>query len=365
MKSLVIALCVWLTMGHVQAKDIVDTARASGQFTTLLTALSATGLDRSLSKSGPFTVFAPTDEAFAQLPAGTLETLLANPELLKKILLYHVVSGATPFADLKDGSTLTSLHGHNLAVFINSKTTLVGGAKVVARDIIATNGIIHVIDSVLIPSARSTASIKRDLVTLAQSFQGLGDPDFSRQIALQKLVSELLSLTAVAPVSERLSELKTCWQQVWGPYDYRNNRRGVDPLLKPDEIYQCVFDGHYYNVNRQFKNGNPDLPRITLLRGRYHISAKEPNDLVARFTNLYSVKNDTTQVANIYDLAPLAEKGKLRDRLRTLPQFLVRLLFGGGTLREIYTDKDIRILLGSNKGAFKNSYLYIMTRVPQ
>jgi len=131
-------------------KNIVQTARQAGTFTTLIAALKATDLVGTLSGQGPFTVFAPTDEAFAKLPAGTVEALLKDPAALKQILLYHVVAGEVPASQVVATPSLLTVQGGSLTV-----TTLggvkVNDANVTATDIPARNGIIHVIDTVLIP----------------------------------------------------------------------------------------------------------------------------------------------------------------------------------------------------------------------
>jgi uncharacterized surface protein with fasciclin (FAS1) repeats len=133
-------------------KNIVQTAREAGSFNTLLAAVEATDLVGTLSGQGkgPFTVFAPTDEAFAKLPAGTLDALLADPAALKRILLYHVVKGTVPASDVVASSSLETLNGARLTVS-TAGGVKVDGANVVATDIRARNGIIHVIDTVLIP----------------------------------------------------------------------------------------------------------------------------------------------------------------------------------------------------------------------
>jgi uncharacterized surface protein with fasciclin (FAS1) repeats len=363
MKQLFLVLYLILIVGRVSAHDILDTARANGNFNTLLTALDVTGLDKALDGEGPFTVFAPTDEAFAKLPAGTLSVLLANPELLKGILLYHVGAGRFTSKQLFEAGGLETLVSKKVPFTKGGQATLVGGAKLIKGDIKTSNGNIHVIDAVLVPSQRSAQVIKQEILTLARSFKGQGDPDFSRQTQLEKLVMELLSVNSMAPVSERLKLLQTCWYQEWGPYDYRGNDRGVDNTIGSDEIYQCVFDGHYYNVSRQYRHGDRSRPYIGLLRGRYKLNKSDKNALDVRFTSIFSVKNKTQQAANIWELPPFAEAGKLENRLRSLPSIFVKLFFGGGSLRELYTDSDMRILFGSNNDQFKNPYLYIMTRV--
>ena len=141
-----------LTLGmafSVQAKDIVDTAVAAGSFKTLATALGAAGLVDTLKGKGPFTVFAPTDEAFAKIPKADLDALLKDKAKLTAVLTYHVVPGKVMAADVKAGKVKT-VQGSELTV-----TTMGGvqvdGAKVVKTDISADNGVIHVIDTVVIP----------------------------------------------------------------------------------------------------------------------------------------------------------------------------------------------------------------------
>jgi uncharacterized surface protein with fasciclin (FAS1) repeats len=130
--------------------DIIDVAREAGSFTTLLAAIDAAGLTATLAGEGPFTVFAPTDEAFAALPAGTVEGLLADPEALTAVLTYHVVSGKAVAADVTGLDSVTTLQGGSLAVSATDGVKI-GGASVVAADVMASNGVIHVIDTVLIP----------------------------------------------------------------------------------------------------------------------------------------------------------------------------------------------------------------------
>lgn len=134
------------------AKDIVDTAVAAGSFKTLAAALKAGGLIEALKGPGPFTVFAPTDEAFAKLPKGTVETLLKpeNKEKLVAILKYHVVSGKVMAADVVKVKEAKTLLGQ--AVMVNAADGVkINDAKVVKADIAASNGVIHVIDTVLLP----------------------------------------------------------------------------------------------------------------------------------------------------------------------------------------------------------------------
>jgi len=135
--------------------DIIDTAVAAGSFKTLAAAVTAAGLVETLKGTGPFTVFAPTDEAFAKLPAGTVESLLADIPKLKAILTYHVVSGKVMAADVMtmDGKTAATVNGASLAISTVGGVKLNATTNVVKTDIECTNGVIHVIDSVLLPAA--------------------------------------------------------------------------------------------------------------------------------------------------------------------------------------------------------------------
>jgi uncharacterized surface protein with fasciclin (FAS1) repeats len=135
-------------------KDIIDTAVAAGSFKTLATALQAAGLADTLKGKGPFTVFAPTDEAFSKLPAGAVESLLKpeNKEKLKAILLYHVVSGDVTAAQVVKLSSAKTINGQDLRLTVNDGTVKVNDATVVKADVLTSNGVIHVIDTVLIPS---------------------------------------------------------------------------------------------------------------------------------------------------------------------------------------------------------------------
>ena len=163
MKSVVRAIGLVVIVGVVavlparaQNKDIVDTAVAAGSFKTLAKALEAAGLVQTLKGSGPFTVFAPTDEAFAKLPAGTLENLL-KPEQqaeLRRILTYHVVSGKVMAADVVKMTSAKAVSGDTITVMTRDGRVHVDKASVVKTDIAASNGVIHVIDAVILPSRK-------------------------------------------------------------------------------------------------------------------------------------------------------------------------------------------------------------------
>ena len=140
-----------LSAGH--SKDIVDTAAEAGSFTTLLAAAEAAGLVETLKGDGPFTVFAPTDDAFAALPEGTVDTLLMpeNKDQLTAILTYHVVPGKVMSTDLSDGMMAETVQGQEITVSLGD-SVMIDDATVVTPDIEASNGVIHVIDSVIMPS---------------------------------------------------------------------------------------------------------------------------------------------------------------------------------------------------------------------
>ena len=134
-------------------KDIVDTAVSAGSFNTLVAAVQAAGLVEILKGEGPYTVFAPTDEAFAKLPDGTVEDLLKpeNKDKLVSILTYHVVPGKVMSADVMELSEAETVQGENLDISVKDGVVLIDNAKVIKPDIIASNGVIHVIDMVVIP----------------------------------------------------------------------------------------------------------------------------------------------------------------------------------------------------------------------
>ena len=142
------ALMAVTSISH--AADIVDTAISAGQFNTLVTALKAANLVDTLKQKGPYTVFAPTDAAFAKLPAGALDALLKDKDKLNAVLTYHVVPGKVMAADVKPGAVKT-VQGQSLTVSNKGGAVMVDDAKVVKTDIAASNGVIHVIDTVLMP----------------------------------------------------------------------------------------------------------------------------------------------------------------------------------------------------------------------
>lgn len=152
-RTLFATTAVALSLGAAaQAQTIVDIAAGNPDFSTLVTAVTAAGLVETLSGPGPFTVFAPTNAAFAALPAGTVEGLLADIPALTGVLTYHVVPGAVMASALTEGMTATTVNGADVT-FTLANGAQINGANIVTTDIVASNGVIHVIDAVILPPA--------------------------------------------------------------------------------------------------------------------------------------------------------------------------------------------------------------------
>lgn len=205
---------------------------------------------------------------------------------------------------------------------------------------------------------RDKELIKEDILALARRYLGQGDADFSKQEKINILVNELLDSAPQPPVKKRLSLLYGPWKQVWGPYDYRNKNRGIDPSVTVDEIYQVVFEGgYYYNVNPNKENG-----KIGLLRGEYKLASDDSDFLNVHFTAFPATKTRPNDLP-LWELPKLAEAGTLPDETHVVPKWIVRLFFGGGALREVYTDDTMRITYGAKSIENRdNEFIYIMTR---
>ena len=147
-----LAISMFAAAGHHgMKKDIVDTAVAAGDFSTLVTAVKAAGLVETLKGEGPFTVFAPTDAAFEKVPTDTLNALLADKAALANVLTYHVVAGNVMAADVVKLTSAVTVQGQAVSIEVKDGKVYVDGAQVVATDIKASNGVIHVIDAVILP----------------------------------------------------------------------------------------------------------------------------------------------------------------------------------------------------------------------
>lgn len=151
--SALFLLMFTIHQSQAQSKDIVDLAAGNENLSTLVAAVKAGGLVETLKSDGPFTVFAPTNEAFAALPEGTLEMLLMpeNKDKLVAILTYHVVAGKVMSSDLSNGQKAKTVQGESVMVDISYGNVKIGGAKVIGADVAASNGVVHVIDKVILP----------------------------------------------------------------------------------------------------------------------------------------------------------------------------------------------------------------------
>ena len=149
--ALALAVCFSVQAKAQDKKDIVDTAVAAGSFNTLVTAVKAAGLVETLKSAGPFTVFAPTDEAFAKVPKAKLDALLNDKEALKKVLLYHVVAGNVGSAQVVKLKSAKTVNGQEAKITVKGGKVMVDNATVVKTDIATSNGTIHVIDTVILP----------------------------------------------------------------------------------------------------------------------------------------------------------------------------------------------------------------------
>ena len=188
-----------------ESKTIVDIAVEDGRFTTLVAALQTTYLDVTLSGSGPFTVFAPTDDAFAKLPEGTVESLLETIPELRNILLYHVVSGNVLAADVVSLESAETLQGQNISISVMGNVVKINDAQVIITDIQGSNGTIHVIDTVLLPEAEEES---KTIVDIA-----VEDGRFTTLVAalqaadLDTVLSEDGPFTVFAPTDDAFAKL--------------------------------------------------------------------------------------------------------------------------------------------------------------
>ena len=217
------------TIANTKAADIVDTAVSAGKFKTLATALGAADLVGALKGDGPFTVFAPTDEAFAKLPAGTVETLLKpeNKSKLAGILTYHVVPGSVMAKQVVGLSGAKSLNGQQIDIKVDGSTVMVDGAKVVTTDIQCDNGVIHIIDSVILPADKNiveTASAAGTFKTLIAAAKAAG---------LAGAFTGKDDLTVFAPTDEAFAKLPA---------------GTVESLLKPENKQKLVDILKYHVV---------------------------------------------------------------------------------------------------------------------
>jgi len=205
-------------------------------------------------------------------------------------------------------------------------------------------------------------AVKAELLAVAESHKGKGDPDLAIQHQLDPYVDRLVELNPQAPIAQRKDLLVGKWTQVWGPYNYDDTKgRGVDPTVDVDNIYQIVFpDGYFYNVGHMFKtDAQKETKYTTLMRGEYTIL--DNNSMDVAFKELHKINRTPTPPLHYTDLPPLAEMNTLEGEQKILWDWLVRLLIGGGRLEEVYTDDTLRLAYGSSND--QASYLYVLKRV--
>jgi uncharacterized surface protein with fasciclin (FAS1) repeats len=224
------AVMISLDQTSRDGKTIVETAIEAGSFNTLVAAVKAAGLVEALSGKGPFTVFAPTDDAFAKLPKGTVENLLKpeNKDQLVAILKYHVVAGKIPAKDAMKASFAPTLQGQRIAISVNDKKVMIDGATVISPDVMCSNGIIHVIDSVILPASKN----------LAETAIGAGS--FKTLVAAAKAAGLVDALVGPGPLT------------VFAPTDaaFAKLPEGtVANLLKPENKAQLVAILKYHIVS--------------------------------------------------------------------------------------------------------------------
>jgi uncharacterized surface protein with fasciclin (FAS1) repeats len=220
-----------VTTAHVKSDDIVDTAVAAGSFKTLAAALKAAGLVETLKGKGPFTVFAPTDEAFAKLPKGTVENLLKpeNKDQLIAVLTYHVVAGNVGSKEVVKLDSAKTVQGQSVAIKVDGGKVMVDNATVVKTDIACSNGVIHVIDSVILPKAAPSDIV--DTAVAAGSFKTL-----AAALGAAGLVDALKGegpFTVFAPTDEAFAKLP---------------KGTVEDLLKPENKDKLVAILKYHVV---------------------------------------------------------------------------------------------------------------------
>ena len=350
---------------------VLEILENDAQFSTLVAALKATNLDVALAQSGRKTLFAPTNSAFNALGENTVNALLQDPKTLKNILLYHLLpeSEVNAFSALKAaGTTLASDNGILLSVNRSDQRLFINGIEVTDADNKATNGVLHTINKVLLPpSGRSVEEVKSDILVLAESYKGIEDTDFTLSASFEPLLAELLTLAPQVPVAQRIGLVAQPWKQVWGPYDYNSGQQGVNPNISPDEIFQVIFeDGYYYNVT-PLTNAETGEEQIGMLRGQFVFDSKNDQCLNVQFTQFPGLSSRPADL-NLWQLPELQEAGVIEmqtglESVEIVPDFVVRLFFGGGTLCEVYTDETMRISISTEDDNPYFTKLYILTKV--
>jgi hypothetical protein len=212
-------------------------------------------------------------------------------------------------------------------------------------------------------STAEMAHVKAEILRLATSFSGKGDPDFQLQRQLDPLVERLVDLCQPPSVGERAGLLEGTWKQVWGPYNYRSLDRSVDPALDTASIYQFVEGNRRYaNVCIVFDSADRARPRVSLLRGELQ-PGDRGDSLAYSFTGYYVLPGVDPASLRLADLPRSFSAGELTAARPVMPGWLVRLLSTDGVLREVYTDESLRLLYAHPHGKPEKAHLYVMTRV--
>jgi len=209
-------------------------------------------------------------------------------------------------------------------------------------------------------------ALKQRILQLAESYQGQGDTDGSRQRSLDKLVNELLELRPQPPVRDRLNSIFGIWKQVFGPYRYSwDGDRSVDPKIDPGHIYQAVFpDGFFINLSPQDARETGPVQDILLGRGKWQLAPSDPNLLKIRFLTLEETPLAAADLQEMWKLAIARNADNLPDRQAVIPGFMVRIFLGQGGLREVYTDSTLRIMYGARDLQDRGlEYIYVLRRV--
>ncbi len=201
---------------QAEGQTIVDIAVADGRFTTLVTALQAAGLVETLQGEGPFTVFAPTDEAFAKLPEGALDGLLADTEALTNVLLYHVVPGKVMAADVVNLTSADTVANLPVSIMVEGDVVKVGDAQVIIPDIEASNGVIHVIDTVLLPPAAEAPMAEEAVPAVCEQVYTVQGDDWLSKIA-DKFLGDVLAYQAIVEATNSAAAENSSFNQISNP----------------------------------------------------------------------------------------------------------------------------------------------------
>lgn len=354
--------------------SILQNLQQEPAFSIVLDLIDAAGLAEILDdETQTLTLFAPQNSAFSGFTTEELLALSSNQEALTTILLHHVVLGEeyNAYGILGSaGNTITSAAGPQLFVNRELQQAFVNGTAISQADIKSTNGVVHQIDSVLLPpdlGSRSVEDVKADIVALARQYTGVEDADFTIQREFEPLLAELLSLVEMNSIAERLELIAQPWQQVWGPYSYGSGQQGVDPDFAPEEVYQVVFaDGYYYNVTPLI-DVDSGAEQIGLLRGEFSFDDVDDQCLNVRFQKFPGVTG-RPQGIDLWSLPALEESGDLEsetglERVEIVPSWVVSSFFGGGQLCEIYTDDTLRISISTEDDNQERNQLYILEKV--